>query len=350
MWLDAPTKAHSEQLSTITTEAAKMAERDSTVDMFDGSFVLAPTDSMFPIDSAMWEFNERLLDEPSPSGESIASSLEDNLIDALTALQAERARNDRLQLQIEVARSLAPGGCPSDRVLAAVLSLQSAARASSFSQSSRLRAVARARALDVIRRSVRSSAPHRALRRATRSIAARRLWRALRQHVERLRHLTKSQLVSQFRRQREPQVSESTCSRRSMCTTPDEQPQRHWRQQWQRSVTQEVATETAAAEAPLVADLESLRAQCEALMAQVQERDGVIAQFERRAGDLARRLEVAKKANLEQVEKAREREQSLFQVQAESAALRARLQDAGLITANSKDAPLSVDEHTPIWR
>ena len=137
--LDAPTKAHSEQLSTITTEAAKMAERDSTVDMFDGSFVLAPTDSMFPIDSAMWEFNERLLDEPSPSGESIASSLEDNLIDALTALQAERARNDRLQLQIEVARSLAPGGCPSDRVLAAVLSLQSAARASSFSQSSRLR-------------------------------------------------------------------------------------------------------------------------------------------------------------------------------------------------------------------
>ena len=323
-----------------------MAQHALTMDVVDGSFVLAPTDSMFPIDSAMWEFNERLLDEPSPSGESIASSLEDNLIDALTALQAERARNDRLQQQVEVARALAPGGRPSDRVLTAVRALQAAARASSLSRSARLHAAVRARALQVIRREVRSSAPDRALRRATRSIAARRLRCALQRHIARLRFLTKSQLLSQLTQQREQQGPEGARCRVPTRAPSDEQQQRQRRQ---GSMTREATAETAA-KAPLTADLDGLMAQCEALMAQVQQREGLIEQSECRARDLTRRLEAAKAANLEQVEKAREREQSLFRVQAESAALRARLQEVGLIAPRMRGLSPLMDEGTSTRR
>ena len=114
------------------THQASIAAEPMSVTL-DGSFLVANT----------WEWSERLLDEAGSGLDdfsSQSSNLEASLMDALSQLNAERARSERLSLQVAVSRALArlPPIDPqtTERVCLAALTIQRYTRGHSSRQQS----------------------------------------------------------------------------------------------------------------------------------------------------------------------------------------------------------------------
>lgn len=183
---------------------------DST-DALGDSFVVA------------WPASERVLDEEDEGFENLSSSiitpsssllaaamgseedkLEDSLLDALAKLEDERARNHRLQRQVEVAQALAALPGASDAPQHAATRLGSAWRAHAAR-----RAEASVRHATESRAAVRIQTIGRSMNRRRRTVAAaaetaaEALQRGLRAHVAALALRSKTHLLREIVRLRE---------------------------------------------------------------------------------------------------------------------------------------------------